>query len=124
MPATVKSRGLLVLAMLILPSIALAQKVAPTPPDSGCYVPSTGVVYVLNEPMSPTHCFSPAHIKFAWRAGESAGAAATGMRSSSQNEMASLRADLFKWMLLFWVATLVILGGLIVLLLRRQQAPR
>jgi hypothetical protein len=110
----------LVLAMLILPRIGLAQKVAPTPPDSGCYVPRTGVVYVLNEPMSPTDCFSPAHIKFAWQAGESAGAAATRTRSTSQNEMAGVRADLFKWMLFFWIATLVILGGLIVLLLRRQ----
>jgi hypothetical protein len=40
------------------------------------------------------------------------------LRSELREEIAGLRAELVRWMLLFWAGTVVPLGGLMVVLLR------
>lgn len=40
------------------------------------------------------------------------------LRGELRTEMANMRADLIKWMFVFWVGNVVTLGGLMVALLR------
>lgn len=52
--------GAIVALQFVTPSEAAAQT------RTACYIPSSGTVYMIKEPGTPTNCNSNAHVKFTW----------------------------------------------------------